>query len=67
MLGEMPENSLITADAGFVGYEFWKAVLDAGHDFVIRVGANVKPIKKLGYARQYDHTVYLWPDQAAKQ
>ena len=67
MLGEMPENSLITADAGFVGYEFWKAILDAGHDFVIRVGANVKLIKKLGYAREYDHTVYLWPDQAAKK
>ena len=67
MLGEMPENSLITADAGFVGYEFWKAILDAEHDFVIRVGANVKLIKKLGYAREYDQTVYLWPDKAAKK
>ncbi len=67
LLGEMPDNSLITADAGFVGYDFWKDVLDAGHDFVIRVGANVKLIKKLGYAREYDHTVYLWPDKAAKK
>jgi len=67
MLGEMPENSLMTADAGFVGYEFWKAILNAGHDFVIRIGANVKLIKKLGYAREYDHTVYLWPDKAAKK
>jgi len=67
MLGEMPENSLMTADAGFVGYEFWKAILDADHHFVIRVGANVKLIKKLGYARQYDHSVYLWPDKAAKK
>ncbi len=66
MLGEMPKNSLMTADAGFVGYEFWKAILDVGHDFVIRVGANVKLIKQLGYAREYDHTVYLWPDKAAK-
>ncbi len=67
MFREMPENSLITADAGFVGYEFWKAILDAGHDFVIRVGANVKLIKQLGYAREYDSTVYLWPDKAAKK
>ena len=67
MLGEMPENSLITADAGFVGYEFWKEVQGAGHDFVIRIGANVKLIKQLGYARQYDSTVYLWPNWAAKK
>ena len=67
MLREMPKNSLMTADAGFVGYEFWKAILDADHDFVIRIGANVKLIKTLGYAREYDHTVYLWPDKAAKK
>lgn len=67
MLDEMPKNSLMTADAGFVGYEFWKTILDADHDFVIRVGANVKLIKKLGYTREYDQTVYLWPDQAAKK
>ena len=67
MLGEMPENSLMTADAGFVGYEFWKALLDANHDFVIRIGGNVKLIKQLGYAREYDHTVYLWPDKAARK
>ena len=67
MLEEMPENSLITADAGFVGYEFWKAILDAGHDFVIRIGAHVKLIKQLGYAREYDHTVSLRPDKAARK
>ena len=67
MLGEMPKNSLITADAGFVGYDFWEAIGDAGHDFVIRVGANVKLIKKLGYAREYGNTVYLWPDWAARK
>jgi len=67
MLGEMPKNSLITADAGFVGYEFWKALLGAGHNLVIRVGGNVKLIRKLGYAREFEHTVYLWPNQAAKK
>jgi Transposase DDE domain len=66
MLQELPKNSLITADAGFVGYDFWKAILDAQQAFVIRVGANVRLLKKLGCAREYDHTVYLWPNTAAK-
>jgi hypothetical protein len=65
MLGSLPENSLVAADAGFVGYECWAALLEAGHDFVIRVGANVKLLKRLGYAREYDNRVYLWPDKAA--
>lgn len=67
MLAELPENSLITADAGFVGYDFWSTILRAGHHFVIRVGANVRLLRNLGYARQHDHTVYLWPDAAAKK
>lgn len=67
MLAELPENSLITADAGFVGYDFWKTILDAGQHFVIRVGANVRLLKQLGCARQHEHTVYLWPDAAAKK
>ena len=67
MLAELPENSLITADAGFVGYDFWNTILDAGQQFVIRVGANVRLLRELGYARQHEHTVYLWPDAAAKK
>lgn len=67
MLAELPENSLITADAGFVGYDFWTAILNAKHNFLIRVGANVRLLKRLGYARQGSHTVYLWPDKAAKK
>ena len=67
MFVELPKNSLATADAGFVGYDFWSRVLNAGHHFVIRVGANVRLIKKLGYARQHEHTVYLWTDKAAKK
>lgn len=67
MLAELPENSLITADAGFIGYDFWQAILDAEHNFVIRVGANVSLLRKLGYAREYDHVVYLWPNKAARK
>ena len=67
MLAELPENTLIAADAGFVGYEFWRAVMEAGHSFVIRAGANVRLLKKLGYAREYDQTIYLWPNAVAKK
>ena len=67
MLPGLPEKALITADAGFVGYEFWSRILKAGHHFLIRVGANVRLIRQLGYARQHAHTVYLWPNSAAKK
>jgi len=56
---ELPENALITADAGFVGYQFWADILDAGRHFVIRVGGNVRLLTDLGFARQYDHTVHF--------
>lgn len=67
MLADLPEKSLITADAGFVGYDFWKSILDGGHNFLIRVGGNVKLLKKLCYARESLSSVYLWPDKAAKK
>ena len=67
MLGDLPVNALVVADAGFVGYEYWKAILDGGRHFVIRVGGNVKLLKRLGVARESEQTVYLWPDKNAKK
>jgi hypothetical protein len=67
MLGSAPSGSLLTADAGFVGYDLWKTVLDAGDQLLVRVGSNVKLLKKLGYAREREGLVYLWPDRAAKK
>jgi Transposase DDE domain len=67
MLARLPERSLLTADAGFVGYEFWASLLEAGHDFVVRVGANVTLLKQLGYFRECAGRVYLWPDRQARQ
>jgi hypothetical protein len=67
MLGSVPSGSLLTADAGFVGYDLWRTVLDAGHQLLVRVGSNVKLLKKLGYAREREGLVYLWPDRAAKK
>jgi IS4 transposase len=67
MLDLAPVGSLLTADAGFVGYDLWKTVLDAGRHLLVRVGGNVKLLKKLGYVREYDGLVYLWPDHRAKK
>lgn len=66
MVAGLPPQSLITADAGFVGYPLWSALQAAGHDLLIRVGGNVRLLKQLGFARESRGTVYLWPDEAAR-
>ena len=67
MLPRLPQRSLITADAGFVGYDLWKTILESGHQLLVRVGGNVRLLRKLGYARENAGLVYLWPDKAAKK
>jgi len=56
------EDTLFVADAGFVGYEFWKAITDRGHHFVVRVSANVNLLTGLctpqGGGKDI---VYCWP------
>jgi hypothetical protein len=65
---KFPDNTLFCADAGFVGYDFWKAIHDQGHHFLIRVGANVRLLRKLGYyARERNGIVYCWPQEAARK
>jgi hypothetical protein len=67
MIDALPANALATADAGFVGYAYWKALIESGRHLLIRVGANVRLLKKLGYAVERHGTVYLWPDREAAQ
>lgn len=68
MLGTLPKNTLLIADAGFTGYELLNSIQAAGHSFLIRVGANVRLLLKLGYALQErEGTVYLWPDELQKK
>jgi hypothetical protein len=65
---QFPENTLFCGDAGFTGYELWKAAIDAGHQILIRVGANVTLLRKLGYyARERGGIVYCWPSAAARK
>lgn len=67
MLSSLPASAMVVADAGFCGYEYWKAILDSGRHFLIRVGSNVRMLRKLGFARESSNTVYLWPDNAARK
>jgi hypothetical protein len=62
-----PVKTLFCADAGFVGYELWKALAAAGHHFLIRVGGNVRLLQGLGRTRQSDGLVYLWPADAVRK
>ena len=43
----------------------WKTLQDAGHHFLIRVGANVRLLQNLGRTRESEGLVYLWPREAA--
>ena len=60
-----PKNTLFCGDAGFVGYPLWSCLVGRGHDFLVRVGANVSLLatdpdcilKKVGKG----FLVYCWP------
>lgn len=65
MLAALPAGALIAADAGFAGYETWKAILESRRHLLIRVGANVRLLRGLGYAHEERGVVYLWPAREA--
>lgn len=59
---EFPENSLFCGDAGFVGYDFWKGILDSGGDFLVRVGGNVSLLSEQADVNQLEEGIVLcWP------
>jgi hypothetical protein len=62
MLGGLPQRTLLLADAGFTGFDLLRKILSLGHDFIVRVGSNVRLLRKLGYRlKEHDGIVYLWP------
>ena len=64
MLTDLPPGSLLVADAGFTGYEFYRRILAAEQGFLLRVGSNVHLLKELGYIeREGRDTVSLWPER----
>jgi Transposase DDE domain len=67
MLEGLPQQALLTGDAGFVGYDFTRTVLERGAELLVRVGSNVTLLKQLGYVRESAGTVCVWPDKAARK
>lgn len=63
---DLPANALLVMDGGFVGYDFWKELLENEMAFVVRVGGNVRLLKQLGFVRESHGTIYLWPDKNAR-
>jgi hypothetical protein len=67
MLPDLPSGALVAADAGFVGYAGLSEIVAQGFDVLLRVGANVRLLKELGWVRESAGTVYLWPDEASRR
>jgi hypothetical protein len=67
MLAGLPAGALVTADGGFVGYEGLRQIIEGGWHVLLRVGGNVRLLKKLGYARELAGTVYLWPGRESQR
>ena len=62
MFADLPNEALIVADAGFIGYDFWSSMLESNIGFLVRVGGNVTLLRELGWSmRERKDTVYLWP------
>jgi hypothetical protein len=63
LMNDLPQGSLLLADAGFVGYELMNRLIEQNQSFFIRIGANVQLLTQSGVARVEDsQTVYLWPN-----
>jgi hypothetical protein len=66
-LGLLPPAALLLADAGFVGFDVIGRILSSGRQILMRAGANVKLIEKLGFhTDERDGLVYIWPDKFKK-
>jgi hypothetical protein len=59
---EFPENTLFCGDAGFTGYPLWRAIGEAGGDFVVRVGSNVNLLSEHADVTKLGGGIVLcWP------
>jgi Transposase DDE domain len=68
LINDLPPQSLMVADAGFVSYGLCKELRDQGHSFLLRVGGNVHLLAELGYYHEErEDIVYLWPDKQQSQ
>jgi hypothetical protein len=67
MLEALPSQALLVADAGYVGFDLMKRLVDSGVDFLIRCGSNVHLLVDDAFSRTEGRTVYLWPQNRRNQ
>jgi hypothetical protein len=64
MVDGLPPRALLVADAGFVGYDLCRQLVQSDRSFLLRVGGNIRLLQQLGYyRRERGDIVYLWPQQ----
>lgn len=68
MLDQLPAQSLLVTDAGFIGYDLCCEMLEHQQHFLLRVGGNIHLLTDLGYDFEVEgETVYLWPEKQQRQ
>lgn len=61
---KFPKNTLFCGDAGFVGYPLWSAILKAGGNFLVRVGANASLVGLQADIKKLSGKIVLcWPKE----
>ena len=69
MIPDLPDDTLLLADAGFVGLPIWEKLHAQGTPFLIRVGGNVHLLTDLWPQTQIQQKrgiVYSWPYAARR-
>ena len=62
LVADLPPHTLLVADAGYVGFDLMKCLIEARIDFLIRCGSNVRLLVEDADQRIDDEgRVYLWP------
>lgn len=64
MLAELPEQTLLTADSGFVSYDLCSGLIETQTPFVMRIGGNHTLLEGLETSKEDPNVVYLWPHHA---
>lgn len=67
---DFDQRTLFCGDAGFIGYPLWAQIVQEGHDFLVRVGANVhllvESLNGQVVTEGNDQFVYCWPKDAQR-
>lgn len=65
LLDQLPAGARIVADAEYVGRPLWSAIVESKRSFVIRVGSNIRLLRKLDPSLKSDiERVYHWPHKS---